>query len=296
MDREKERKRFKVFIIVALSSSLIMNFMLLSKVNWLDNQLNQISSEQQNLHSTIDWQTSEIEHVLNKFKEEQSWLGPIHYEVNSKAVEEGQVEVLFKWQVKEWQQGSQVFFNYARGDQDEYVILPAKEIQQGLFQMEIPVEVDVQPSWEVTMRESRSNIEEMSQTEVGEKLGQSSLKYFVSVVFEDVIKSGEIQMESFAYYGTDVYGMIQADVHRDKKNTSVTVMHHQASDKTKVIEEAYLLKYDNELIIDEEQIELENQHGQMRIFHLNQVNRSEANRFAIKVVYRDGSIFEKEIF
>jgi len=297
VESEKSKRKFKIFIVVALGGSLMMNFMLLSKINWLDNQLNHVSDQQQTILHSVDEQTSEIQLALDTFKEEQSWLGPIHMDVQSKAVREGQAEVRFKWQVKEWKTGSEVSFNYAIGRNEEYETIPAEELQTGLFQAKVPIEIHLEPLWEVALIKSNSNMEEMSQQELEEKqLLQNSLRYFVSVASEDVVKSGEVQSESFDYLGTEYYGIIQGDIHLRKKDASVTLMQLQTSGKTFGIEEAYLLKYKNDQFIGEEEIMLDDENGQFRMFHLTEIDQYEDQmRFVIKVVYPDGATFERKV-
>jgi hypothetical protein len=72
METEKSKKNFKIFLAAAISGSLIMNFMLISKVNELSNRLDHVSSEQQNILHSVNSQSGEIQHDLNNFKD---WFG-----------------------------------------------------------------------------------------------------------------------------------------------------------------------------------------------------------------------------
>jgi hypothetical protein len=297
MEIEKSKKNFQIFLAVTLTGSLVMNLMLISKVNELNNRVDNVSSEQQNLLHSVNGQTNELQQAFNSFKEEQSWLGSVEMDVNTAASGKGQAEALFNWQVKEWQTDSQVFFHYAIGTNIEFEKLQAEQLEQGLFQVKVPITVKLEPLWDVQLSESGSNMEEMSKMEKEAQMDQYSLKYYITVESENVVKSGEIQSESLDYLGTNQFGILQGDIHRSGKNASVTLMQHRTSGETSVIEEAYLLKYQNDRFIGKEALQLEDeQDDNFRLFQLRDISQyKEGMRFVIKVVYQDGTIFEKEV-
>jgi len=298
VETEKSKKNFRIFLAVGLSGSLIMNFLLLSKMNRLNHFVENVSSEQQNLNHSVNSQSGEIQQILNQFKEELSWLGPVAMDVDTNGLGEGQAQVLFKWQVKERQTDSKVIFHYAIGGNPDFEKLQAEGTEQGLFQAKIPIEVKLEPLWDVKVIDSRSNIEEMSETVKEEQqMDQYTLKYFVSVESGDAVKSSEIQSESLDYLGTNQYGILQGDIHSRGKKASVTLIQQKTSGETSVVEEAYLLKYQDGTFIGEEPIMLEeDQDDNFRMFHLQEISSYEEEmRFVIKVVYRDGAIFEREV-
>lgn len=298
METEKLKKNFKVFLGMALSGSLIMNFMLISKVNGLNNRLDNVSSEQQNILHSVNSQSGEMQQILNQFKEELSWIGPVEMDVNTNGLGEGQAQVRFKWQVKERETDSKVFFHYATGTNSEFEKLQVEELEQGLFQAKIPITVKLEPLWDVRVIESRSNMEEMTETAKEEvRMEQYSLKYFVSVESGVAVKSSEVQSESLDYLGTNQYGILQGDLHRKGKQASVTLTQHKTSGETSVVEEAYLLKYQDGTFIGEEPLQLEDdQDENFRHFQLWEISPYEEDmRFVIKVVYQDGATFEREV-
>jgi hypothetical protein len=222
----------------------------------------------------------------------------VEMDVDTNSLGEGQAQVRFKWQVKEWETDSQAFFHYATGTNSEFEKLQAEGLGQGLFQAKIPITVKLEPLWDVKVIESRSNTEEMRETVKEEqRIDPYSLKYFVSVESGNVVKSSEIQTESLDYLGTNQYGTLQGDIHWRGKNASVTLMHHQTSNETSVIEEAYLLKYQDDTFIGEDPLQLEDdQDDNFRVYRLGEISPFEEEmRFVIKVVYRDGAIFEMEV-
>ncbi|WP_164669894.1 hypothetical protein [Virgibacillus doumboii] len=301
MDREKYLKIFGVFVAVVLVISLVMNFKLLSGLNQLENQVSSISSNQHNITRSVSNETNHIQSVLNDMKKEQSWISDIKMNVDSEELEDGEAAATFEWQVKEFQKDSEVVFNYAYGNSEDFTAIPAKELEQGLFQAEVPFEVEMGPQWEVMVTDPDSKPPQgTSKQEIEEKHRQQTLKYFVSVSNDDKLRSGEIQTQYLGKLGTERYGTIHSDVHLREKNVSVTVNNHNIKELSNVVEEAYLLKYENEKLIEEEKMKLGDEQNspdhQSRLFHLDQLEQYEDMRLVVKVVYSNGETFEKEVY
>lgn len=282
-----------------------MNFTFLSKFDQLENQVNSVTNNQHNIVSNVNGQTSHIQNILNDIKEEQSWISPITVDVNTKGLEDGQGEATFKWQVKELQNDSEIVFNYAHGNNEDYTALPAEEVQQGLFRVKIPFDVDSEPLWEVALTASNSNKQqEMSKKEMEEERmeehRQNALKYFVSVSYEDMVKSGEVQTKHLGDIGTSYYGIIQTNIHMQNEYFRVSLINHNVNDSSILVEEAYLKKYADKKLLGEEKIELDKGNTpsdqRVRIFHLNEVELLEDMRLVIKVIYSNGETFEKEVY
>lgn len=70
---------------------------------------------------------------MNQFKEEQSWISRIAMIFDPREAEDGEATATFEWQVKELQINSEVTFNYVYGDGEDFIALPAKELQNGLL-------------------------------------------------------------------------------------------------------------------------------------------------------------------
>ncbi len=304
MASEKYSKWFRVFVVIALVVSVGMNMSFLSKLNWLENEINVVSSNQHSIMNQINNQTHHIQDVMNDIKNEQSWISTINMDVDPNAINDGQAEVTFSWQVKELHKDSEVIFNYVYGNRVDYITVPAEELQQGMFQVKVPFKLEMEPQWEVGLTnetQHESTKVEMEDVRIEDER-KNTLKYFVSVSYEDMVKSGEIHTEYLGHYGTSFYGIIQAELYmHDKKNFDVMLVNHHISNPSMVVEEAYLLKYKGETFIGEEKIELEGQDNppdehSVRFFHLNQQEQYENMRLVIRVTYSNGETFEKEVY
>jgi hypothetical protein len=91
-------------------------------------------------------------------------------DVNTTELEREKGEETFKWQVKEIQKDSEVVFNYAYGDSEDYIAVTAEELKQGLFQVKILLDVELEPQWEVGLISSNSHThQEASKKAIEEK-------------------------------------------------------------------------------------------------------------------------------
>jgi hypothetical protein len=299
LNSDKYKKIFSLFVTAALITSLIMNFTLLNRLNQLENQIYDLSNNQHNIINNINGQTGHIQSVMNDMKEQQSWISTINMEVDTKDLVDGQAEVTFEWQVKELQNDSEVVFNYVYGNSEEYTAIPAEEVQQGLFQVKIPIEVEIEPFWDVSIIPSDSSPQQgISKKEMEAEHMQDTLKYFVSVSYDDMVKSGEVYNEYIGKFGMNYYSMIQTDIFMNEGNLDISLTNHGAEDTMMVVKQAYLLKYEGEKLIGEEEIEPDNNipDPNFRPFHLQQVKQYEDMRLVIKVVYSNGETFEKEVY
>ncbi|WP_202078102.1 hypothetical protein, partial [Caldalkalibacillus salinus] len=251
---------------------------------------------QHNMITDINGQSEQIRHVLNEFKEEQSLLGQVERNVDLDAID--QAGLTYTWRVKELKPGSEVVFHYAYGHSDEFTSLPAEELQQGLFQAILPLEVDMEPQWKVN--EYTANqwhaVEEDEVSIELDQTDQTTFRYFISVTNDDMVRNGDIQTEHLDHVETSKYGHIQTDILVDEDDFAVSLSYYTISMQR--IEKASLLMYEGNTLIDErdiERVELRSPDEHFQLFQLEQLKPYEQARHVIKVRYSDGKTFEKEI-
>jgi hypothetical protein len=307
LENKNHKKYFQIFIAAALVISLIMNFNLLSRLDNVENELNNVYHSINDIDSTIYSQTDEIRNVINDMKEEQSWISRINMDFDPSKAVGGKAVATFDWQVRELQGDSGVLFHYAVGEGDDYRAIPADELQPGVFQVEVPVELKLEPMWEVGVitTTSSSNIEEESKQAIEEKMikqdREHRMKYFVSVTYGNSVKNGEIHHENLGHFGTRYYGILRADIHLFDDTFNISLFNDFVDRPSSYVEKAYLLKYEGSTFIGEEEIILENQNQPEdeiwpRFFHLTEVEKKDNMRFTIKVIFANGETFEKEVY
>lgn len=298
-------KYYKMSVVFALIVSLIMNFVLLSKLDIIEHQISNISNYQSHMMNTVDSQTSNIQHVMNEIKKEQSWISTINMGVDTKEAGNGKVEMNFDWQVKELHNNSKVIFNYKFGEEEEFKSIPAVEKQTGLYQVSIPVKIKFEPQWEIRLMVSGNSERELNEKELEEQrkayYGERTLSYFVSVSYKDMIKNGEIHSTNIENLGARDYGLLEAMVDITNNNFHVLVINPVVRhDNPIFLKEAYILKYKNGDFVEEEQLISDNQDVASRdrpiFFRMDQSEKLDYTSLAVKAVYSNGEVFEKEVY
>lgn len=293
---DKQVNYFNVFVLVVLVVSLGINFNLSAKIDHIVNQGYRFSDSQSQIIEEVNNQTNNLSDILHEFTEEQSLISTVTMEINTEKLKNGDVESTFQWQVKEYQEDADVVFHYAFGDMETYTSIPAKELERGLFQVKVPFELDFEPEWEIMSyddwRYSEDIIEESAAPD-------AELSYYVSVSAGDLIKSGALQTDNIGYLGTSNYGFVYAEVQISDPDDHlmIWVSNHEVNASV-YLEEAYLLKYDNDRLIGEEKLELEpydENNLDTRYFQGSQLEAYEDMRLVLKVIYNNGDTFEKEI-
>lgn len=278
-----------------------MNFNLFSRLDQLEHELNTISHNQHNIINNVNSQSSHVQHILNEFIKEQSWITPVTMNVKTSDLEKGQAELTFEWQVKELQSGADVVFHYVYGE-GEYTSIPAEELQQGLFQVKVPVEIELVPQWEVGFIVSNTH-EETKVEEEARRIDEYNfniIKHFVTVTHQDLVRSSEIRTEHLEHYGTSHYGVIQTNLHVHDGKLNLSLVNHNVDHTNNLLEKASLLKYQNEKLIGEDEIqhdeERETPDDRTRFFYLHNVEFHEDMKYVIKVIFSNGDTFEKEVY
>lgn len=305
-------KYVKVFVVAILLISLFVNVRLLSRLSNVEQQVNSISHYQMQIMDSVNNQTNNIYHQLESFKKEQSWISRIQMDVNTDNMEDNKVTLQFNWQIKELSKDSEVLFHYKLGEKQEYDAVGAVEIENGLFEANIPVDVTLAPEWHAVRlagseeREVSEKIERAFEEKKMKDHEKNELSYYVTVANEDKVKSSEINTNNISYLGTSYYGILETflDILDEGYNFSV-IGPSSYNDSLIFLEEAYLMKYkDGKLVAEEKLIsgaatEEPNRPVRERAtgFHKSSSKEKfEYTSLVVKVVYNNGEVFEKEVY
>jgi hypothetical protein len=281
-------KYFNVMVALALLISLIMNFTLSSKLDHVENQLTNLSYNQQEVLSSVNGQVDQIRHVMNDIQKQQSWISEITMEFKQDSLKSGKVTADFKWQLKEQHDNSNVVFHYAYGENDEYTSIPLEETQNGLYQVKVPLMIKIEPYWQVNYMSSDSEDTKIEMVEKRkEEYNRNALNYFVSVAYNDVVKSGEINTRYLNEMGAEYFGDINVDLTFEKEYSSIYVLNYSQS----TLEKVELLTYQNGTLLNKEKLKSEGEH-----FTIKNFDKDEATHFVLNVTYKNGATFEKEIY
>ncbi|WP_156204639.1 hypothetical protein [Candidatus Syntrophocurvum alkaliphilum] len=284
---------------------------MLSKLNDLENRVKSISSNQNQVLHSVNSQTSHLSNIINDMRKEQSWISPITISDIDTNMEKGEANVTFEWQIRELKDGSTVVFNYKYGNEEEYNTINAVEKVNGLFQATVPpIEIVLEPEFIVNLIESHrsgnvKNERAIQETKVEQAEYQPSLKYFVSVSHNDMVKSSDINTSIMNRMLPKPYGHIEShiNIHDDKYNVFVVSISRSKPEELDplTIEEVYLKKYKNGRLIGKEQLINGNEGittGDNIIeFERKQLDQEvDFDKLVIKAIYTDGASFEREVY
>ncbi|MEN2767906.1 hypothetical protein [Ornithinibacillus xuwenensis] len=293
MANDKNTKGYRVVVIGVLVVSLILNVVLLSRTTKMEAQVNQVIDMQHNLISNVDGQSVHIQGMLEDMKEQQSWITPITLDIIS--AKENDRQFSFEWQVKELQKNSEILFHYKLDSQEDYTSIPVKEVEQGFFQANVSIEVPLKPEWHhtVTTQDEDAKYDQGIKEILEENYQDNELMYYVSVSSNDLVKSGEVQSEHLGDFGSEQYGIIQSETHLYEDNYNFLLVNHNEENPSNEIEEVYLLKYENETLLEEQMLTFD---SGTNSFKLVQQKQYEDMRLVARVVYQDGKVFEREVY
>ena len=303
-------KHFQIIVVGGLCASLLSNYILITKLDAMDNNINNVSNYQHQVISTVNSQVGHINRTINKIKEEQSWLSPVSVETVFGDSDLNKAEVNFEWQVKELQNDSEVLFNYRMGADKEYTPIKAEAKGNGFFRVVVPIEVNPEPNWNLQIRSNNMSEKQMrvieEKKEAFEMGNRIAFNYYISVSHGDMLKSSEINIARIEDIGARYYGYLEVRTDINKNNNySLSVMSGKMYDTSINLKEAYLKKYSNGQLVDEEKLVKENvtHEGRMParedtvVFNTKpSEEKMDYSSLVLKVVYSDGSVFEREVY
>lgn len=284
------QKRMLSIIVIVL---LIMNFITFIKLGDLNNQIENLKYGQNQIQSSIGGISGNVNNTLNRFTREQTWITQVQANEGKTKIEDEKITAVLNWQIKEYQKGAEVVFNYRQRDTEEFIAIPAESIGDGLFEVVIPFEVEVEPFWEIGVSHSS---EKNSITEEVVDKGQkpSGINYYISMSMNDSVKSSEVSHFSPNYLVRTKYEPIMG--HIDIRDNWVDISLFQHSPQGNEYDSAWFKVYDGNKLLAEQILEEEEGPGRTQYFANYQEELGNITRLVLYVKYQDGKIFEKEIF
>ncbi|RSK25898.1 hypothetical protein EJF36_02760 [Bacillus sp. HMF5848] len=288
-------KYFKTFVVLALVLSVGINISMISRISEVENKINSLNNYQSQIMRSVDGQTSHIQNILNDMKQEQSWMSSISMDMDKGNIENGEAKVKFEWQIKELQTGSEVMFHYKFADEDDFTSILATEQQNGLFSVLLPIELNLEPVWHVMVSDRNGNQEEKSKQVLEEQMRQQGLEYYVSVSSDGLMKSGSMHTSSLGNFSASQYGIIEAELNMHKDSFTI-FLNNNVLDKgngnsiTDV--DLVITNQDNAV----EELKLNAEQGGRAYFQTFDRGENEYKKLTLKVTYRNGSTFEKDIY
>lgn len=286
-------KLLAVIVVIILATNIVLIF----RIGDLQNQIQNLSHNYNNLQSSINSVTSNVNQTLDRFTREQSWITPIQTNNEKTRVEDEQGLLVLNWQIKDFQEGSEVNFHYRKSDTGEFSSISAESVNTGLFVVSLPVEIKSEPTWYINVSWSGESgvSQKVSRKTVDGVSRQHSLTYYVSMKTDGFIKSSEVSYLNYEYLANMKYQPIRGNVHIDDNNINITL--HEEKMYKNAFESLTAEFYNNQGLIDEKVIEAQEDPNGMRHYHLWYDSGSEdISCIILEVKYENGDSFRKEVY
>ena len=286
-----------LFLTVVLV--LLINLVLLSRMGELNNQIQNLSHNYNNLQSSLNSISGNVNNTLDRFTREQSWITPVQINNEKTKVENEQGLAVLNWQIKDLPEGAEVVFHYRESESEEFTAIPAESKGAGLFEANMPLKVKVEPFWEInvskTIESGKNSRVTAAQEAVMVPRTAQSIGYYVSMKVKDTVKSSENSYFDLAYLAQTKYEPIRGHVAINKNKYNISLFEHYPSSNNFV---SVMVKfYDGNILIAEKPVEVQKNENSARIYFLAyEAGSQNISHLVIQVEYTNGNIFEKEIY
>lgn len=276
-----------------------MNIVLITKIGELNNRIQNLSHNYNNLQSSLNSVTSNVNQSLDRFTREQSWITPIQINHEKSKVDDDQGLVVFNWQIKDYQEGSEVVFHYRESDSEEFKTISAESVDTGLFEVSLPMEVKAEPFWELNVSWSgERGAEQVTKHEqVVREIKQSvqTLRCYVSMENDGTIKSSEVSYQNFDYLTHMKYEPIRGHVSINDNHYNISLFEEKNTNNG--YESLIVEFYNGDNLVTREQLKVQEDQNGMRLYDLAYNSGSEnISHVILEVKYKNGDTFQKEIF
>lgn len=281
-------KRLTIILVIVL----IINIALFLRIGELNNQISTLSQNYNNLRSSIDSISTNVNQTLDQFTREQSWITPVQINEGKTKVENEKVLAALNWQIKDFQEGAEVVFHYRQSESGEFIAIAANSTTAGFFEVTIPLTIKVEPPWAIDVTTNKGNIISGQGAIISDQAQR--IGYYVSMKTKDMIKSSEVSTLDPAYLSKTKYEPIQGHVDINDNKYSISIFEHYPSNNN--FESVLLKVYDGNNIVAEKSVEVQKlENGTKKYFLLYDAGSQNISHLKLQVKYTNGNTFERDI-
>lgn len=285
-----------LFLTVVLV--LIINLVLLMRMGDLNNQIQNLSHNYNNLQSSLNSISGNVNNTLAQFTREQSWITPVQVNNEKTKVENEQGLAVLNWQIKDFQEGAEVAFHYRESESGEFKAIPAESKGAGIFEVNMPLKVKVEPFWEINVSKTRDSGNNSSATVSQEAVmapgPAQSIGYYVSMKVKDSIKSSEVSYFDLAYLTRMKYEPIRGHIDINKNKYNISLFEHYPGSNN--FASVMVKFYDGSIVVAEKAVEVQDDNnGRKTYFLAYDAGSQNISQLVIQVKYTNGNTFEKAI-
>ncbi|MGI6449237.1 MAG: hypothetical protein ACOX3R_02775 [Desulfitobacteriia bacterium] len=297
---------------------LFLNFFLVTEISELNNRLENLNHNYNNLQSNLHSLTGDVNHSLERFTREQSWITPVRINEEKSRVDPEKALVVLNWQIKDFEEGSEVVLHYRKADAEEFRAIAAESSNNTVFfEASLPLEMKAEPSWDISVSFSGKNRTSEGAAEIPEKAAemisseksdaQQALQCYVSMKTKNQIKSSELSYLNYSYLAHLKFEPVQGHVHIDGNKHYIQLTGVRIG--SNAVKSVFAEFYSGQKLIAKKEVPArdvqitsdgnkpEPVRGEINHYSLEYDSGSEAiSRLILEVIYSNGDSFNKEIF
>lgn|GEM_PF-3552343 len=291
--------------LVLLVLSLAFNIALISRVNRLDNlinnRFNMLQNEWQRVSASAQQSAERVNQVMTLMEAEQRWITPVNITPGQQT--DGRPAVKLSWVIKDYPGDAPVTFHYRKQNDTEFVSLPAKNTGGGRFEVELTENLETGPQWKfgVSYIEGENGrSKSMNAIEEARAVEGDNIDYYISVRDGDRLKSNEIGTLSLNDVSESLYTGLSAEVmvNLREERYLVNLTEHVKDIRRVKIARVFLEATSGDKPVDQKELvpDKTKPDGSLRAFTGQwDFTGLTFDRVALKVEYENGEQFAKDI-
>ncbi|NMD43157.1 MAG: hypothetical protein GYA86_07610 [Firmicutes bacterium] len=210
MDRKESITLVLLFVVIIFSGIGLLS------LKGLGDRLEGLQGQVQSLQSRVQGEIGEVADLVQALQEQALLWKPEEIEIVKIGL--GRASLKLGWHLKEYRVGSKVSFNYRRQGEPEYSSLEVAESSGGYFHVLLDLEFNPEPLWG---HQYTSSLQCVPTAEVWPDDPRDQYEYYISVVDEETIRSGEPGYLSPEKLSEGFYSYLHSSLDLGKKSVSV---------------------------------------------------------------------------
>ncbi len=293
-------KNEKILITLLVGIVILISWTNLNSTRNLENRMRQMQNELGSLRSQITHEVNRVSVVVQEMQQESRWWSPGETELIEVGKDEAEVKV--SWFLREYQEGSLVTFNYRKSGEGDFTPMEAQQGTDGYFYSTLPVEMEKEPVWYISIsRQSSTNSRQSTAENVVEEkyanFNQIRYEYYISVTKDDTTRTGEIRNIDVGNLSYSLFNSLYSHVVLDQdRPVLVTLIEELYNSPYYQIENIYLESRKGNRSVEKWALEnADARHGNEKMYEVLAQPEKDYDSLHIVINYNEGVTVEKKI-
>jgi hypothetical protein len=287
---------------VLLVLSLAINIALLTRVNNIEDTINDRLIGVDELRSLTQQNNDRINQAMNIIETEQRWITPV--EIADVKQEGSSFTVKLSWVIKDYPGNAPVTFHYRKQGEKEFTSRQAASAGDGRFEIELTDNMKTEPDWQIQTTYFGGNDGD-SKTSRANQIAKAinsrqSMEYYITVKDGVSLKSSEIASLDLEKLSSGIYTPLSIELQVNQKTQRYSVFLSQFSNGPKQVKltRAYLEAFSGNQVISRSELTEDKSKPDNSVIMLNtewNYENLSFDRVFLTVEYANGKQFKREI-